>query len=317
MIRTTEPAQRFGWIGPDEARRAFDGLAEHFPRFAIAGPMETAERKRVVLWEPARQANGGRHLPTLRQQRGSCVGHGAANAVWYLAAFEVVRLRQPERVVMPYEPFIYGTSRVQVGGGRIDGDGSLGVWAAQAVRTAGVLRSDLDRLPAWEETKTPDGSIACVSFPSAVDLEWGRPPGPPTSHLDKARSHLVRTTAKVRSYEEVRDALANGYPVTVASMQGFLMAPRLERGKHWGVPRGKWAHQMCFVGVDDDPARPGCYCLNSWGPDAHGPPAGDEPPGGFWVDAATVDRMARTGDDAFAFSQFDGFPAQRLDFRVV
>jgi hypothetical protein len=154
------------------------------------------------------------------------------------------------------------------------------------------------------------------AYSGSVARSWGRKPGPPKPFIDRADDHLVRATAPVSSYEQVRDALVNGYPVTVASMQGFKMKPTIDKGKHWGVPSGSWAHQMCFIGVDDDRRRPGCYCLNSWGPDAHGAPADDAPPGGFWVDADVVTRMVGQ-KDSFAFSQFDGFPEQKLDFTLV
>lgn len=316
MISLPAPDARFGWLGPAAAQEAFDTMGEAFSPFAIAGKTRETAGGRLVLWEFARRANHGRHLPTLRQQRGSCVGHGAAAAVWYLAAFERVRLQNRECVVMPYEPFLYGTSRVQVGGGRLRTDGSLGIWAAQAVRKYGVLRSDLAGLPRWTEQRDRGGRVVCVTFDPNIDLTWGKPPGPPEECLTAARPHPVKATAPVRTYADVRDALLNGYPVTVASLQGFRMTPRVDRGKHWGVPAGQWAHQMCFIGCDDDAARPGCYCLNSWGPDAHGPPADDAPPGGFWVDADIVERMVAQGD-SFAFSQFEGFPEQTLDFQVI
>ena len=310
----TPPALRFGHLGIEQARKVLDRIGDQFPPFFIAGQKNAADRTRVVLWELSRQANGGEHFPTLAQQRGSCVGHGKCNAEWYLMAVERLRLGEPEAVVMPYEPYGYGCSRVQVGGGRLRGDGSLGVWAADAARKFGVLRSDTAGLPPWETREGRHG--ATVVFPGDVDKRWGDKPGPPTEYLDAGREHLVRSTALVTTYPQVRDALANGYPVTVASNRGFRMRPAVDKGKHWGKPAGSWAHQMCLIGIDDDSRRPGVYCLNSWGPDAHGPPADDAPPGGFWIDADVCDAMVRQGD-SWAFSQFDGFPEQDLDFNVL
>ncbi|QDU60017.1 hypothetical protein Pan216_08540 [Planctomycetes bacterium Pan216] len=300
--RTTPPAKRHGWFGPDEAKRAFATLGPALPPFFIAGTPQRSERRRVVLWDYTRQANGGNHLPTHQQEIGDCVSMGAANAVDYLAAMEIVRLGDPERLRPAFPPYLYGISRVQVGGGRLENsDGSLGIWAADGVRRYGVLAADTPGVP---------------EYSGAIATTWGKRPGPPEPLIAAASSHLVGTTAQVTTYAAVRDALANGYPITVASTQGFLMRPRVDRGKHWGVPRGRWAHQMCLIGVDDSPERPGCYCLNSWGPDAHGRPADDAPPGGFWIDASIVDAMVAQGD-SFAFSQFDGFPRQDLDFHLI
>jgi hypothetical protein len=300
MTEITAPDVRHGWLGQDAARRALDRLGERFPSFFIAAQTRATSGRRVVLWDYTRKVLGG-HLPTLRQEIGDCVSMGAANAVNYLACMEIVRLSDRERFRPAFPPFLYGVSRVQIGGGHLEGDGSLGIWAADAVRRFGVLAGDANDVPPYS------GRLA---------RRWGEPPGPPQALMDRAKPHLLKSTALVRTYEQVRDALINGYPVTIASTQGFRMRPAVDRGKHWGVPAGTWAHQMCLVGCDDDASRPGCYCLNSWGADAHGPPGDDAPPGGFWIDAHVVDRMVRQGD-SFAFSQFEGFPEQELDFSLV
>ncbi len=306
MADTTSPRDRFGWIPPRDrsaaVKKQVEQVLSSMPTFFVSGLSRSTVGARVVLWEFARKINGGKHLPTFRQEVGDCVSQGAANGVNYLSAMEIARLGDQERYRPAFQPFIYGVSRVQVGGGRLgNSDGSVGAWAAEGVRRFGVLAADEENVP---------------SYSGAIARQWGRRPGPPASFLDKARSHVVNSTSPVVRYEQVRDAIVNGYPVTVASMQGFQMRARVDRGKHWGVPSGSWAHQMCFIGVDDDSRRPGCYCLNSWGPEAHGPPADDAPPGGFWVDAEIVTRMTRQ-NDSFAFSQFEGFPEQDLDFRLV
>lgn len=306
MGNVTEPRERFGWVPPSErsaaARERVEQILSTMPTFFVAGQSRATSGTRVVLWDFTRRINDGKHLPTFRQEVGDCVSQGAANGVNYLSAMEIARLGERERFRPAFQPYIYGISRVQVGGGRLgNSDGSVGAWAAEGVRQFGILAADEADVPGYS------GSLA---------RQWGKRPGPPAKFLEKAKPHVVRSTAPVSTYEQVRDALANGYPVTVASNQGFQMRGRVDRGKLWGVASGSWAHQMCFVGVDDDAARPGCYCLNSWGPDAHGPPADDAPPGGFWVDAAVVTRMVRQGD-SFAFSQFEGFPEQDLDFRLV
>lgn len=290
-----------GWAGEAIAAEAWSLLSDQMPAFEIRAPSDSSAGRRLVLWDFTRRLAGGEHLPTHQQEIGDCVSMGAANAVDYLAAMEIVRLGERERLRPAYPPFLYGVSRVQIGKGRLGRrDGSTGAWAAAGVRRFGVLAADEPAVPAYS------GRLA---------RSWGAS-GPPEEFLERARPHVVRTTARVTDYEQIRDALANGYPVTVASSRGFRMRPVVDRGKAWGVPSGRWMHQMCLVGVDDDPRRPGCYCLNSWGAMAHGAPADDAPPGGFWIDAEVVSAMAGQGD-SFAFSQFDGFPEQRLDFQTV
>lgn len=304
---TTASQMPMGWVPPElrdsDTNKIVESVVGGMPPFLIVGSAggEDNRGKRVVLWDYAKKVNGGKHLPTFRQEVGDCVSQGAANAVNYLACMEIIRLGEREEYRPAFQPYIYGISRVQIGGGRIGGDGSIGAWAAEGVRKFGVLFTTDNQVPAYS---------------GAVARKWGNRPGPPQSMIEQAKDNLVRSTAQVRSYEEVRDAICNGYPVTVASNRGFQMRPKVDGGKHWGVASGSWAHQMCFIGVDDGGGRPGCYCLNSWGADAHGPPADDAPPGGFWVDADVVTSMVRQ-DDSFAFSQFDGFPAQKLDFTVI
>ena len=59
-------------------------------------------------------------------------------------------------------------------------------------------------------------------------------------------------------------------------------------------------------------ARPGAFCLNNWGDQAHTGPTfpGDAPVAGFWVDAAVVERMVKQGD-SFALSDAVGFPVRK------
>lgn len=301
----TPPAARYGWIPHEQRSRLVRKLADDtiagMTPFFVALQSEPTNGKRVVLWDYTRRVNGGEHLPTYTQAIGDCVSQGAANAVNYLACTEIVRQGDVERFRPAYRPYLYGMGRVYVGENRIGrGDGSVGSWQAEAVRRYGVLAADEDGVPPYS---------------GAVAKKWGWKPGPPKLYIEIADDFTIGSTALVTNYEQVRDALCNGYPVTVASSRGFKMRSKVDRGKHWGVPSGTWYHQMCFVGVDDDSRRPGCYVLNSWGSDAHGKPADDSPPGGFWLDADVVTWMVRQ-EDSFAYSSFEGFPEQ-LDFMVM
>ena len=76
-----------------------------------------------------------------------------------------------------------------------------------------------------------------------------------------AKEHPVRGVVNVRSWEECRAAIRNGYPVLVCSSQGFTMERDAEG---FCNPRG-WYHAMAVVGVRGG-ERPGGFLLNSWGP---------------------------------------------------
>lgn len=302
---TTSADKRMGWVPPENRSRAVhlrvDVAISGMSPFYIVGAKgaDDSEGKRVVLWDAARKVLG-KDVPCFEQEIGDCVSMGACNALNYLQCVEILRGDQ-EEFQPAYQPFSYGISRVQVGGGRLSGDGSIGAWAAEGHRRFGCLFT------------TDDG---CPPYSGSVARQWGKRPGPPQKFLGLAVDNLLHSTALMSGYTTARQAICNGFPVTVASDQGFLMRPVVDKGKHWGKASGSWAHQMCFIGVDDDSRRPGCYCMNSWGPNAHGKPADDAPAGGFWVDAEVVDRMIRQ-QDSFAYSQFDGFPKAGLDFTLI
>lgn len=285
-----------GWAGEEAARDAFANLKDKFVPFVIWDTQHNAEAvsqdKRSVLWDASLKILGG-HIPNVPQQIGDCVSFGAANAVMYLQCVQA--LKDPIKYRPVFQPFIYGTSRVIVGRNRLgcNSDGSVGAWAAAAVQEHGILFSDVSNVPAYS------GRVA---------RDWGCKRASFERFMSEAKEHPVKSVARVTTWKEVRDALVNGYPVTVASDQGFEMRGRVREGKLFGVPRGNWAHQMCFIGYDPSP-KPCFYVLNSWGPNAHGTNPDDAPPGGFWVDAAIVDRMVKQGD-SFAFSAFVGFPEQ-------
>jgi hypothetical protein len=262
----------------------------------------------VKLWDFAKSINGGKHFPTFRQQVGDCVANGAANAVNYLQAVQIARDGVDFEWRSACRPWIYGVSRTadDLGDGKLGrGDGSVGSWAAETCKRYGVIADDHEGVPAYS---------------GAIAREWGFK-GPPKAFFDVAKDFRVETVAQVKSYADVRDALANGYPVTIASNVGFNMQPVVRDGKHWGKRSGSWAHQMCLVGIDDTAKSPfdgktgAAYCLNSWGEAAHGDPADDAPPGGFWIDRSTIERIVSQGD-SWAYSNFDGFPLRNLNFNI-
>ncbi len=297
---TPEPA-RFGWAGPHVVREAAPIIAA-MPPFAIDGVQRDNARANVRLWQFARAVRGGSDLPTFRQEIGDCVSMGAANAVNYLACTQIARDRQNSEFHPAFQPYIYGVSRHQVGHDRLGHtEGSVGAWAAEAVRQFGVLAADAPGVPGYS---------------GAVASQWGAA-GPPEPFVEQARQFRVVTVAPVKSADDVRDAVCNGYPVTIASNWGGLMRPPVVDGRLVNRRAERWNHQMCVIGYDGQTGRePYWYVLNSWGPGAHGAPPDDAVPGGFWLRRGDIDDIVRQGD-SFAYSGFEGFPARELDFRVL
>lgn len=297
----TPEAARYGWAGPEEVKNAAPIVAGMQP-FKIVGaaPGEDNSRKNVRLWDHA-IAVLGRHIPNYAQETGDCVSFGAKNAISYVLVTQMKTGPPGIEYHENFPPYIYGISRVQIGGGRLGGGaGSVGAWAAKGVMEYGVLRSD----------------EAGVAYSGRLADQWGRGKGPPKEVIEKAKQFLVKTTSPIRSAAEARDALCNGYPVTIASDWGSTNMREVD-GRIVAKRNTNWPHQMCLIAYDGATgSEPYFYVINSWGENAHPKPLQGEPPGGFWIRSSDVDYITRQGD-SFAFSNFDGFPARELDFTVI
>jgi len=297
-----------GWVPPEE--RTYEVAKRHdeivsFARLfsTAAAPLsDTGKGKVVLLWKALETVIKG-PLPPRAQAIGDCVSWGFGHCVDVLSAVEIVLRGEAEQYLADCATeWIYGTSRVIQGGGRLrNSDGSLGSWAQAAVKENGTLiRKDYGN----------GVDLRKYSGDRAKDWGWR---GLPHEMEKIADEHPVETTALVTSYEEARDSIANGYPVAVCSGVGFTM----ERDSEGFCRRkGSWAHCMAFTGVDDSHNRPGLLCQNSWGDYVGGPTRHGQPVGSFWVDAETADAMLRQ-NDSYALSGFKGYPKQvdKLDHR--
>lgn len=309
----TEPAPvaadaRFaqGWVNDQDAVRAVSQTLR-FPVFANtpAGAVEEVPDS-YYCWDLAKAALG-RHVPTRDQKSvGSCVAFGSACAVEYGICAQIVTANRagqpPPEFKDVAQEIIYGGSRVQIGGGRIRGDGSVGAWAAQWVQKYGsVARGKYDGydLSAYSES-------TCRRMGDA---------GCPRPLEPEAKKYPTRSISQVRTTAEAKKALASGYPVTIASDVGFgSRGPYTRNAKGQLRASGSWAHQMCLIGYDRDS---GFYCMNSWGENwVGGPPGpGNPPPGGFYIEEGTVQRML-SQNDSWAYGDQVGFPSRRIDWLI-
>jgi hypothetical protein len=251
----------------------------------------------VFLWQAVRKVNnrGPPWYPNVNQQSvGCCVGCGFKHSADVVQATAILSGKAFEWKPISVE-VIYGGSRVEVGGGRISGDGSVGAWAAKWVKDYGVVA--MQRYDA----------IDLSTFSPARARDMGRA-GVPSAIEQLAKEHPVKGTALVKSWIDVKRAIQQGYPVAVCSDQGFAMQ-RDSTGR--ARPQGSWAHCMAIIGVRSaaEGRTEGGFILNSWGDQAHTGPVwpADAPVAGFWADASVIDRMVRQGD-SFALADVAGFP---------
>lgn len=301
IVNLYKEGAKGGWAGKDKpelVKAQFDLLSGSFREFNIANVTRSTKGSRTMLHEVVRRLLG-KDTENYAQQIGDCVSFGAKNACEYLMATEKLMKGDREAFHPVFPPYLYGTGRVLVGKGQLDGDdGSLGSWMADAVIKYGVLRSNFNGVP---------------EYSGRVAKKWGDRPGPEKKFVDEGKSHPVRSAALIRSWDDLVAAISNGYPCTTASDIGYSMTASSD-GFH--RQNDSWGHQMCFIGVDDNDKDPYAIILNSWG-DAHGQlkdfTTGENLPiGVLRVRRKDAEKHIRAGE-TFAYSNFDGFPEQLLD----
>lgn len=309
----TEEIWDFGWLDPArrtaEQATAAAACDARMPAFAITGH-KSDDPKKVLLTDVTRACNGGTHFLTFRQETGSCVGNGLGQALRVTAACDAMMRGEPEDgAKLPYWLLAYGWSR-KIAGMRGKGEGSFGGAAAEAAREKGFPAFDFVGLP---RPNTDDG----LCYGKRVEYDWSFGPEQPRGGWDGAAvKHLVRTTAKCGSADDVREAIRNGYACTCASSWGGQMRPQVTDGVLLNRRTTTWAHQMSINGWWDHPSLGEIfYILNSWGPGTHGTCPSGAQPGGFWVKKADIDWICR--DEVYALSQWDGFPAQDVGLWLI
>lgn len=250
---------------------------------------------RQPIWAIVKQFNQGLHLPTFEQQVGDCVGAGAKQMGDYLTYLQIGRQMKSTAFRPWHASWLYGMSRVSYDLDGYTSDGSTGRAAALVIKNAGVYFAD------WPDAQPYSGALSRL---------WGDEPGPPEQTRTLARPHTAVMVQQITQVEQIREALLNDKMITIASMRGFDMRPIDKQGYHVFQPSGSWAHQMCIIDWMDEPFQ-AAYRLNSWGPDAHGTPLHDEPPGGAWNLASHLEaELKSSAVECFAFSLFQAWPTE-------
>ncbi len=280
-----------GWIHrPDEVARVAASLP--MPRFRDAAPhlYGSGAGKTVLLYRAFKEVNQNKYISYDAQTIGDCVSQGHGHGVDLLACVQIAIGKSNEEFQQTCTEAVYGMARVDVGNQHDNQDGAVGAWAAKAISTEGTVSRNV--------TGPYDGRRAKL---------WGRV-GVPADIKAQATAHKVKTVSLVQSYSELEDSLANGYPVTVCSNQGFTMT---RDANGFCRPSGHWGHCMLLVGVRADDT-PGACVFQSWGFDVpDGPLSLDQPPNSFWAPVSTVAAMLAL-EDSWALSNFDGYEGQSL-----
>jgi hypothetical protein len=305
-----------GWLNWDDRttaqNKAHDEIVSKMPVFGIRGRFSASER-RYKLWE-AYKSMTGKFLPYNWQQTGSCVGAGGGNMAKTAMSTEIAIKGEREMYKELWWLFTYGRSRTR-SGIRGRGEGSSGSGYAEAATEDGYFEID----PAGHDLpdyKVQDGWLV---QDASTEIQWSDGAKMPDWAMTLAKTHLFKTAARMKNKDDCFEAVANGYPLAQASSFGFRSTKIMGTKQPIRVAtwNGHWDHQTYIDEVWDHPELNGIYFRwgNNWGPDAHGAPTGDEPPGGVYIHESLMDRLCKEGE-VYAYSVFNGFPAREINFSM-
>ncbi len=253
--------------------------------------------------------------PGSAQTRGDCVSHSTRNGGLMAVVGDILR-GKPDEVTGKVE----GPPTDVAESGKRDGifsteaiywwrdhggDGWSCGHAASVIKTESGL---------WVRKAYPELGVDLSQYSGKVAGKYGAR-NPPETYLAEGAKHRIREVTELRTFEEVRDYLANGYGISTCGSQGWSSS-RDENG--FSRRQGRWAHALAFIGADDRDiikqkyGQPLILILNSW---ARWNSGGrrvlgtqyDIPEGAYW--ALASDALAR---DIYAFSSVHGWPPGKI-----
>jgi hypothetical protein len=283
------------WCDPEDTDKLLGELPH--PLFGVAASdlNESGKGKVALLYTSAQKFDPtfGSHE---RQTTGDCVSHATRTAVDVTRCHEIVGGDREDFVARGATEAIYGSR----------GHGGQGMSCSVAARfvhqNGGIL------------VRKNYGFVDLSTYNSRIGTNWGRS-GVPREVVEEGQKHQVKTISLINTVEQARDAIANGYALSVCSNYGFSS----RRNEHGVASRsGSWNHAMAWVAMDDSHEvydETLFLIQNSWGVFNGGPKRFEQPDGSFWIrerDAAGM--LAQNG--SWVFSDVDGFPPRKVEWTV-
>ena len=310
-----------GWINnPAAVEKSVARLIEDRFTGIISGdhPIKGAfdGKTSAYAWK-AEEVLFGKRLKSWNQTRGTCTSKGNGRAAQDTMLLDVAIKKDggswPGEQVAS-EP-IYALSRVEIGGGQISGDGSIGAWCAQALMKFGVM---------FRKVYTVGGNTVDLTQENDdIAAKWGSPrSGLPDWMEPIAKEHPIQDVALVNDLDRALDVLSTWRTIAVCWNQGFAM---LRSSDGSCTPTGRWDHCMEARGVivlkNGEPKVP---IQNSWadylGGEFQVETLNDGvvtlPEGCFLASTDVFGRMLRQGD-SFAFDKAKGFAPRKLVWEFV
>ncbi len=232
--------------------------------------------------------------PSERQTTGDCVSHSARNAVDITRSVEIKNGENESWIARGATEAIY-----QSRGHRQQGMTCSGA-TRYVYENGGILvRKDY-------------GDVDLSVYNSSLGANHKIPD---SVYKTEAKKHQVKTVSNVRTVEEARDALANGYAISVCSGYGFSS----RRDNNGIAKRGSgWSHAMAWIACDDTRERLNetlFLVQNSWGMWNAGPKVHGQPDGSFWIREQDARGML-SGGGAWVYSDVDGFPPRDINYTI-
>ena len=278
------------WCDPEDLDKLLGELPHPLFGAAAYNLSGSGKRKLALLHKNILKFDAG-FGPSERQVQGDCVSHATRNSVDVTRSCEIINGEKEDFVARGATEAIYGSR----------GHGGEGMTCAGAARFVNQSGGILLR------KKYGDYDL---SEYSAIGGRWGRT-GVPEDLVKVASKNKVKTISLINTIEQARDAIANGYAISVCSNSGFSS----KRDKYGIASRsGSWSHAMAWVAMDDthEIYNETLFLVqNSWGLWNGGEKRLDQPDGSFWIrerDAAEM--LSQNG--SWVFSDVDGFPPRKV-----
>lgn len=294
--------RHFGWTpNPPAVARTVAQLK--FKNFSQTPAYRANSRlpAEVFMWQAYRKLNG--QLPPSKNQGsiGSCVSFGTNNAVCRTLATAIAFGGANYEFKDVAEEVTYGGGRQQICHQGAGGDGTNGSCCAKFVQKYGVCPRE----------KVADYDLSVYSVPTC--RIFGNK-GVPKAILDTMAENKVKDITLVKTWQEAKTCLANGWAIAVCSGVGF-QSKRDANGVK--AASGSWSHCMCLDGYCTINGVEHGHIENSWGDDNSGPTGPGSPSkAGFWAKAATINKMLGAGD-SWAFSDVSGFEPRVVNWFVL
>lgn len=283
------------WCDPEDTDKLLGELPH--PLFGVAASdlNESGKGKVALLYKSAQKFDPtfGSHE---RQTTGDCVSHSTRTAVDVTRCHEIVGGDREEFVARGATEAIYGSR----------GHGGQGMSCSVAARfvhqNGGIL------------IRKNYGFVDLTTYNSSIGTRWGSR-GVPIEVINEGKKHQVKTISLINTVEQARDAIANGYAISVCSDIGYSS---LRDNNGISSRSSSWNHAMCWCGMDDSHEiyNETLFLIqNSWGVFNGGPKRFDQPDGSFWIrerDAAAM--LSQNG--SWVFSDVDGFPPRKVEWTV-